>query len=73
MTLKQVVLMHVLFSSCKYILYLFLQLENLVSKQNEDSDRCVEMCRVLYQVKVKERNRAVLSGFVDLNRLNSSL
>lgn len=29
--------------------------------------------RVLYQVKVKERNRAVLSGFVELNRLNSSL
>ncbi|XP_071922772.1 enoyl-CoA hydratase 2, peroxisomal isoform X3 [Coffea arabica] len=29
--------------------------------------------RVLYQVKVKERSRAVLSGFVDLNLLNSSL
>lgn len=29
--------------------------------------------RVIYQVKVKERNRAVLSGFVDLNRLSSSL
>ncbi|KAG8378024.1 hypothetical protein BUALT_Bualt08G0095200 [Buddleja alternifolia] len=29
--------------------------------------------RVLYQVKVKERNRAVLSGVVTLNRLSSSL
>lgn len=29
--------------------------------------------RVIYQVKVKERNRAVLSGFVDLDRLSSSL
>ncbi|KAL3505455.1 hypothetical protein ACH5RR_035296 [Cinchona calisaya] len=33
----------------------------------------LEGLRVLYQVKVKERNRAVLSGFVDLSRLNSSL
>lgn len=29
--------------------------------------------RVIYQVKVKERNRAVLSGFVDLHGLNSSI
>ncbi|KAK2660834.1 hypothetical protein Ddye_007367 [Dipteronia dyeriana] len=29
--------------------------------------------RVIYQAKVKERNRTVLSGFVDLNRLASSL
>ncbi|KAL5769360.1 hypothetical protein ACOSQ2_016143 [Xanthoceras sorbifolium] len=29
--------------------------------------------RVIYQTKVKERNRAVLSGFVDLHRLASSL
>ncbi|KAL5845403.1 hypothetical protein ACOSQ4_011361 [Xanthoceras sorbifolium] len=29
--------------------------------------------RVIYQVKVKERNRTVLSGFVDLHRLASSL
>lgn len=28
--------------------------------------------RVLYQTKVKERNRAVLAGFVDLNRSRSS-
>lgn len=28
--------------------------------------------RVLYQTKVKERNRAVLAGFVDLNRARSS-
>lgn len=33
----------------------------------------VGMCRVIYQVKVKERNRAVLFGFVDLDRLSSSL
>ncbi|XP_059281516.1 enoyl-CoA hydratase 2, peroxisomal-like [Lycium ferocissimum] len=32
-----------------------------------------EGSRVIYQVKVKERNRAVLSGFVDLDRVNSSL
>lgn len=35
--------------------------------------RPVGMCRVIYQVKVKERNRAVLFGFVDLNHLSSSL
>ncbi|KAJ4702216.1 enoyl-CoA hydratase 2, peroxisomal [Melia azedarach] len=29
--------------------------------------------RVIYQVKVKERNRSVLSGYVDLHRLASSL
>ncbi|KAM6568606.1 hypothetical protein CsatB_016591 [Cannabis sativa] len=29
--------------------------------------------RVIYQTKVKERNRAVLSGFVDLRNLTSSL
>lgn len=29
--------------------------------------------RVIYQVKVKERNRRVLSGFVDVHRLASSL
>lgn len=29
--------------------------------------------RVLYQVKVKERSRVVLSGVIDLNRLSSSL
>ncbi|KAH7567067.1 hypothetical protein JRO89_XS07G0012400 [Xanthoceras sorbifolium] len=29
--------------------------------------------RVIYQVKVRERNRTVLSGFVDLHRLASSL
>lgn len=29
--------------------------------------------RVIYQVKVKERNRSVLSGFVDVHRLASSL
>jgi peroxisomal enoyl-CoA hydratase 2 len=29
--------------------------------------------RVVYQVKVKERNRAVLSGFVDIKQLSSSL
>lgn len=33
----------------------------------------LEGLRVIYQVKVKERNRAVLSGFVDLHRLSSSL
>ncbi|XP_065847382.1 enoyl-CoA hydratase 2, peroxisomal [Euphorbia lathyris] len=32
-----------------------------------------EGLRVIYQVKVKERNRAVLSGFVDIHRLASSL
>nr|XP_009775529.1 PREDICTED: enoyl-CoA hydratase 2, peroxisomal-like isoform X2 [Nicotiana sylvestris]XP_016457699.1 PREDICTED: enoyl-CoA hydratase 2, peroxisomal-like isoform X3 [Nicotiana tabacum] len=32
-----------------------------------------EASRVIYQVKVKERNRAVLLGFVDLDRINSSL
>ncbi|CAO2817576.1 unnamed protein product [Amaranthus hypochondriacus] len=29
--------------------------------------------RVIYQVKVKERNKAVLSGHVDLNRLSSQM
>ncbi|KAM3199750.1 hypothetical protein BC332_31178 [Capsicum chinense] len=33
----------------------------------------LEGLRVIYQVKVKERNRAVLSGSVNLNRLSSSL
>ncbi|CAI9777927.1 unnamed protein product [Fraxinus pennsylvanica] len=33
----------------------------------------LEGSRVLYQVKVKERNRAVLSGYVKLDRLSSSL
>ncbi|XP_059285565.1 enoyl-CoA hydratase 2, peroxisomal-like [Lycium ferocissimum] len=33
----------------------------------------LEGLRVIYQVKVKERNRAVLSGFMDLDRLSSSL
>ncbi|XP_004253134.1 enoyl-CoA hydratase 2, peroxisomal [Solanum lycopersicum] len=33
----------------------------------------LEGLRVIYQVKVKERNRAVLFGFVDLNHLSSSL
>ncbi|XP_055811630.1 enoyl-CoA hydratase 2, peroxisomal-like [Solanum dulcamara] len=33
----------------------------------------LEGLRVIYQVKVKERNRAVLFGFVDLDRLSSSL
>nr|GLL30497.1 enoyl-CoA hydratase 2, peroxisomal [Ipomoea trifida] len=33
----------------------------------------LEGLRVIYQVKVKERKRAVLSGFVDLHRLSSSL
>ncbi|XP_059285568.1 enoyl-CoA hydratase 2, peroxisomal-like [Lycium ferocissimum] len=33
----------------------------------------LEGLRVIFQVKVKERNRAVLSGFVDLDRLSSSL
>uniref|UniRef100_A0A5B7C3Q2 Putative enoyl-CoA hydratase 2, peroxisomal n=1 Tax=Davidia involucrata TaxID=16924 RepID=A0A5B7C3Q2_DAVIN len=33
----------------------------------------LEGLRVVYQVKVKERNRAVLSGFVDLKHLSSSL
>ncbi|PWA62511.1 enoyl-CoA hydratase 2 [Artemisia annua] len=32
----------------------------------------LEGSRVLYQTKVKERNRAVLAGFVDLNQLRSS-
>ncbi|KAI3797298.1 hypothetical protein L1987_32554 [Smallanthus sonchifolius] len=32
----------------------------------------LEGSRVLYQTKVKERNRAVLAGFVDLNHLRSS-
>lgn len=31
------------------------------------------MSRVIYQVKVKERNKAVLSGHVDLNRLSSQM
>ncbi|GER43545.1 enoyl-CoA hydratase 2 [Striga asiatica] len=30
-------------------------------------------CRILYEVKVKERNKAVLSGVVTLNRFSSSL
>ncbi|GAA0164173.1 hypothetical protein LIER_19871 [Lithospermum erythrorhizon] len=33
----------------------------------------LEGLRVLYQVKVKERNKTVLSGFVELSRLSSSL
>ncbi|KAL0360465.1 UNVERIFIED_CONTAM: Enoyl-CoA hydratase 2, peroxisomal [Sesamum radiatum] len=33
----------------------------------------IEGLRVVYQVKVKERNRAVLSGVVTLDRLSSSL
>ncbi|XP_011099738.1 enoyl-CoA hydratase 2, peroxisomal [Sesamum indicum] len=33
----------------------------------------IEDLRVVYQVKVKERNRAVLSGVVTLDRLSSSL
>ncbi|KAK3038876.1 hypothetical protein RJ639_028598 [Escallonia herrerae] len=33
----------------------------------------LEGLRVLYQVKVKERNRTVLSGFVDISRLSSAL
>nr|GME03289.1 enoyl-CoA hydratase 2, peroxisomal [Ipomoea batatas] len=33
----------------------------------------LEGLRVIYQVKVKERKRAVLYGFVDLHRLSSSL
>ncbi|CAH9101658.1 unnamed protein product [Cuscuta epithymum] len=32
----------------------------------------LEGLRVIYQVKVKERNRAVLSGFVDLHHLTTS-
>jgi len=37
------------------------------------SEIIVEICRVIYQVKVKERNRAVLSGYVDVHRLTSAL
>ncbi|XP_059633815.1 enoyl-CoA hydratase 2, peroxisomal [Cornus florida] len=33
----------------------------------------LEGLRVIYQVRVKERNKAVLSGFVDLNHITSSL
>ncbi|KAB2030929.1 hypothetical protein ES319_D05G267500v1 [Gossypium barbadense] len=33
----------------------------------------LEGLRVIYQVKAKERNRAVLSGYVDLHRLAASL
>ncbi|KAK3001187.1 hypothetical protein RJ639_021892 [Escallonia herrerae] len=33
----------------------------------------LEGLRVLYKVKVKERNRTVLSGFVDISRLSSAL
>ncbi|KAE8684469.1 Enoyl-CoA hydratase 2, peroxisomal [Hibiscus syriacus] len=33
----------------------------------------IEDLRVIYQVKVKERNRAVLSGYVQLHRLAASL
>jgi len=33
----------------------------------------VEGLRVVYQVKVKERNRAVLSGFVEISHFTSSL
>ncbi|KAK6773035.1 hypothetical protein RDI58_028273 [Solanum bulbocastanum] len=33
----------------------------------------LEGLRVIYQVKVNERNRAVLFGFVDLDRLSSSM
>lgn len=33
----------------------------------------LEGLRVLYQVKVKERNKTVLSGYVDLGRLSSAL
>lgn len=33
----------------------------------------LEGLRVVYQVKVKERNRAVLSGFVEISHLTSSL
>ncbi|MBA0721079.1 hypothetical protein Golax_008655 [Gossypium laxum] len=33
----------------------------------------LEGLRVIYQVKAKEKNRAVLSGYVDLHRLAASL
>lgn len=46
------------------LLFLFTCLGNLET---------LKLCRVVYQVKVKERNRAVLSGFVEISHLTSSL
>ncbi|OMO75513.1 hypothetical protein COLO4_26053 [Corchorus olitorius] len=50
-----------------------IQMNVEVQINERKSDIGVTLCRVLYRVKAKERNRAVLSGYVHLNGLASSL